>query len=93
MGTYKKESNQWQTSYLNIPKGFDPTKFTVKTDPNKGLYKTVGNLNVRYGSFSPAGDFPPPTNTPLLSGHSIQLKSTAEWFDSGNWWATIEPPK
>jgi hypothetical protein len=88
-----RTNGKWLTKYINIADSFDPAKFSVATDPKRGVYKTIGTLNVRYGSFSLAGDFPPPTSHPLSAGQELQLKSTADWFDSGNWWATIDPPR
>jgi hypothetical protein len=91
LGTLK--SNGWETRYLNIPNDFDPAKFNPTTDKNQGQYEVGPNspLNVRYGAFSPTGSFPPITKA-LQPGTPVKLRSTAQWFDSGNWWATIEPP-
>jgi len=91
LGTYS--GGVWKTKYLDIPDDFDLSNFNPETDKNKGKYRVQAAkpLNVRYGSFSSAGDFPPPTNT-LKPGRSVTVRSTAQWFDSGNWWATIAPP-
>jgi hypothetical protein len=91
LGTY--ENAVWETKYINIPNDFDPAKFASDADQNKGQYKVRDGtpLNLRYGVFSPTGDFPPPTRV-LQPNQKVTLRSTAQWFDSGNWWATIEPP-
>jgi hypothetical protein len=93
LGTYK--DNAWKTRYINIPDDFNPAKFKPETDKNKGIYQVhsqTGALNVRYGEFGPFGGFPPPTSSPLRTGQKVELRSTAQWFDSGDWWATIAPP-
>jgi hypothetical protein len=91
LGTFS--GGKWLTKYLDIPDNFDPAKFSVETDPKKKAYKVRNQpLNVRFGSFSVAGDFPPPTDRPLKPGEQVRIKSAAQWFDSGNWWAIIEPP-
>jgi hypothetical protein len=91
LGTYS--GGVWKTKYLDIPDNFDPSTFNPKTDKNKGKYtvQAAKPLNLRYGSFSSTGDFPPPTAT-LKPGRSVTVRSTAQWFDSGNWWATVAPP-
>jgi hypothetical protein len=89
------KDKSWKTRYIDIPDGFDPVGFNPKNDPNKGsdrVREQTGALNVRYGVFGPTGDFPPITKA-LQPNASVKLRSTAQWFDSGNWWATIEPPR
>jgi hypothetical protein len=93
IGNFK--DGRWTNRYLDFPDNFDPAKFSVATDSKRGVYRVrnqTGALNVRFGSFSATGDFPPPTSRPLQPGQEIQMKSAAQWFDSGNWWATIDPP-
>jgi len=93
IGNYK--DNKWQNKYLNVPDDFDPAKFGVLAD-SKRVYKLnprLKSLNVRFGEFSASGDFPPITNRPITADQEIKLRSTAQWFDTGDWWATIEPPK
>jgi hypothetical protein len=92
LGTFR--DGKWLTKYLDIPDNFDPAKFSVDKDAKKGKYKVreqTGALNVRFGSFSPTGEFPP-TTSPLQPSKEVQIRSIAQWFDSGNWWATIEKP-
>jgi hypothetical protein len=96
IGTYNYKDRRWITKYVDIPNGFDPNVFSVATDPKRGFYRVrdeTGALNVRFGSFSATGDFPPTTSRPLQPGKEVHIKSMAQWFDSGNWWATIEPPQ
>src|ERR1700689_833305 len=82
LGTYA--DGTWKTKYLNIPDRFNPATFNPATDSNRGNYKVLAakTLNVRYGSFSPVGEFPPPTKV-LQPGQSVILRSTAQWFISG----------
>jgi len=91
LGTLK--NNKWETRYLKIPDDFNPATFDPTTDGKQGQYNVGPNnpLNVRYGEFSPTGSFPPIAEA-LQPGTAVTLRSTAQWFDSGNWWATIQPP-
>jgi hypothetical protein len=91
LGTYT--NGQWVTRYLDIPASFDPNNFDPATDPGKGRYQVRPgmSMNLRYGAFSPVGEFPPLIRKPLQPGQAVTLRSTAQWFISGNWWATIAP--
>jgi hypothetical protein len=92
LGTYT--NGAWATRYLDVPSSFDPNKFSPEEDPRKGNYKVRAGqpLNLRYGSFSPVGEFPPLIKKPLQPGQAVKVRSMVQWFISGNWWATIAPP-
>jgi acid phosphatase len=81
----------WEGRKLNLPDSFKPNSFDPKTDPNRGIYQVQVDMeNVHYGSFSPSGSFPPRSMI-VRAGQSVTLLSTAQWFDGGEWWATIAP--
>ena len=96
VGTYKAADSRWSSKYVTIDDTLDPTKFIATSDQKQGNYKvlsSVTTLNVRFGSFGPSGEFPPPTNKPFKANQDVHLRSMARWFDSDSWWATIDPPK
>jgi hypothetical protein len=93
LGTFT--DGRWQTRYLDFSNDFNPTRFGTKDAIQRTLKvrNETGGLNLRYGKFSDAGDYPPLERRPLQPGQAVQLNSVAQWCDSGHWWATIDSPK
>jgi hypothetical protein len=81
----------WKSKYLAIPHDFDPAHFDPGAADQSRTFHTSVPINVRYGSFNADGGFPPISKT-IKPNENVTLVSMAQWFDSGDWWATFVPP-
>jgi hypothetical protein len=89
-----RTGNSWAPKYLDFSDDFDPTAFNATANVSSRQFKVRPGtqLNFHYGSFGPAGEFPPKSGV-LNAGDPVTIRSIAVYYNSQDWWATIEAPK
>lgn len=75
----------WRTRYFDFSGEPQPKTFEGKV---LRVAKEKGALNIREGMPTPEGTFPR-VKAALRSGSEVSVEKTANWEDTGYWWAKI----